>query len=62
MVSFKPDDKSVMTYVAYYWKAFQQYAQAEVAARRVGNMVGRERALDEKRMNFVRARAVPSTT
>jgi hypothetical protein len=43
MVSFKPDDKSVMTYVAYYWKAFQQYAQAEVAARRVGNMVARER-------------------
>jgi actinin alpha len=52
MVSIKPDEKSVMTYVAYYWKAFQQYAQAEVAARRVGNMVGRERALDEKRINF----------
>lgn len=52
MVAFNPDEKSVMTYVAYYWKAFQQYAQAEVAARRVGNMVGRERALDEKRINF----------
>eukprot|EP01049_Picozoa_sp_SAG25_P015754 SAG25_NODE_3325_length_1129_cov_0.994175_2_plen_242_part_01 len=52
MVAFNPDEKSVMTYVAYYWKAFQQYAQAEVAARRVGNMVARERALDEKRINF----------
>lgn len=24
MVKAKPDDKSVMTYVAYYWKAFQR--------------------------------------
>jgi actinin alpha len=52
LVKFKPDDKSVMTYVAYYWKAFQQYAQAEVAGRRVANMVGRERALDEKRYGY----------
>eukprot|EP01048_Picozoa_sp_COSAG05_P002785 COSAG05_NODE_120_length_17734_cov_79.637823_19_plen_517_part_00 len=52
MVKFQPDDKSVMTYVAYYWKAFQQYAQAEVSARRVTNMVVRERALDEKRLTY----------
>jgi hypothetical protein len=46
-----------MTYVAYYWKAFQQYAQAEVAGRRVSNMVGRERALDEKRLTYESAAA-----
>ena len=27
MVKAKPDDKSVMTYVAYYWKAFQDMNQ-----------------------------------
>ena len=33
-------------------QAFQQYQQAEQAVRRVASMVGRERQLDNKRIDF----------
>jgi Ca2+-binding EF-hand superfamily protein len=34
--SVKPDDKSVMTYVAYYWKKFASSNKAQKSARMVG--------------------------
>lgn len=36
MVNFKPDEKAVMTYVAYYWKKFASSNKAEKAAKRIG--------------------------
>jgi len=38
MVDFKPDDKSVMTYVAYYWKKFASSNKTQKSARKVGKV------------------------
>jgi len=38
MVDFKPDDKSVMTYVAYYWKIFSSSNKTQKSARKVGKV------------------------
>jgi len=38
MVDLKPDDKSVMTYVAYYWKKFASSNKTQKSARKVGKV------------------------
>src|SRR5690606_29926562 len=43
MVSYKPDDKSVMTYIAYYWKKFAASNKEQKAARKVAKVAKNQR-------------------
>jgi len=52
MVSYKPDDKSVMTYVAYYWKKFASSNKTEKAARKVGRVAKNLRTNEEMETDY----------
>ena len=41
------DEKSMMTYLSYYWKAFAALASSENAARRIAKLVAYEKQNDE---------------
>ena len=43
----RPDEKSVMTYVAFFWKEFASTKRKQLAAERIGLAVQREIALGE---------------
>jgi len=43
MVDCKPDDKSVMTYVAYYWKKFASSNKTQKSARKIGKVAKNQR-------------------
>ncbi|KAK3286241.1 hypothetical protein CYMTET_6198 [Cymbomonas tetramitiformis] len=46
------DDKSMMTYLSYFWKVFAAMQQGEMAARRVANMVEIEQASERLRNSY----------
>jgi len=52
MVSYKPDEKSVMTYVAYYWKKFASSNKTEKAARKVGRVAKNQRTNEEMESDY----------
>ncbi|KAK3266926.1 hypothetical protein CYMTET_24486 [Cymbomonas tetramitiformis] len=41
------DEKSMMTYVSYYWKAFASMQLTEAAARRLAKLASYEKAIDD---------------
>mmetsp|Transcript_46350 Transcript_46350/g.75646 ORF Transcript_46350/g.75646 Transcript_46350/m.75646 type:complete len:865 (+) Transcript_46350:135-2729(+) len=45
MVNQKPDDKSVLAQVAFYWKKFAAEKTAEVATKRISKLIEREKSL-----------------
>lgn len=54
MVNFRPDDKSVMTYVAYYWKRFASSRKAEQSAKKIAKISKRERELRDMEHDYER--------
>jgi actinin alpha len=54
MVNFKPDEKAVMTYVAYYWKKFASSNKADKAAKRIGNAAKKQRDLEQLQHDYER--------
>jgi len=44
MVSMRPDEKSVMTYVSFFWKVFAANKRKKIAAERITNVLQRELA------------------
>ena len=48
----RPDEKSVMTCLSYFWKCFASMKSTEMASRRVGKLVKVERANHEVRTAF----------
>jgi len=43
IVEIKPDEKIVMTYVSYFWRAFATSQKTELAGRRIGKVVTRSK-------------------
>jgi len=59
MVKYKPDDKAVMAYVAYYWKKFSSNQKAEKAAKKIGAAAKKQKELEAMQHEYeVRARAL----
>lgn len=54
MVSYKPDDKSVMTYVAQYWRKFASRQKESVAGEKIANIADRARSNEEMRNDYER--------
>jgi len=54
MVRVRPDDKSVMTYVAYYWKRFASSRKAEQSAKKIAKISKRERELRDMEHDYER--------
>eukprot|EP00761_Pharyngomonas_kirbyi_P011626 gb/GECH01011652.1/.p1 GENE.gb/GECH01011652.1/~~gb/GECH01011652.1/.p1 ORF type:complete len:868 (+),score=306.88 gb/GECH01011652.1/:1-2604(+) len=52
MVSVKPDDKSVMTYVAQYWKKFASKQKEQTAGDKVANIANRQRSNQEMQNDY----------
>ena len=52
MIKYTPDDKSVMTYVAYYWKRFASSNRAEKAGRKLAKVVKREKELEQLKNDY----------
>ncbi|KAL9652530.1 hypothetical protein ABK040_000100 [Willaertia magna] len=52
MIKFTPDDKAVMTYVAYYWKRFASSNRAEKAGRKLAKVAKRERELENMKHDY----------
>eukprot|EP00126_Sphaerothecum_destruens_P015255 Sdes_comp9192_c0_seq1m664 len=48
----KPDERSVMTYVASYYHYFSQFAKTETAARRVAKVIEFSRETDEMKVEY----------
>ncbi len=42
MMSHKPDEKSVMTYISFFWKEFASTKRKQLAAAAIGQVVARE--------------------
>nr|CAG4714688.1 unnamed protein product [Naegleria fowleri] len=54
MIKFTPDDKAVMTYVAYYWKKFASSNRAEKAGRKLAKVAKREQELNDMKNDYER--------
>lgn len=54
MIKYKPDDKSVMAYVAYYWKKFAGSAKNEKAAKLIGGALKKQKELQEQEHDYER--------
>lgn len=52
MVNYKPDDKAVMTYVAYFWKKFSQGQKADKAAKRIGNAAKKQKEIEDQKQDY----------
>lgn len=52
MIKFTPDDKSVMTYVAYYWKRFASSNRNEKAGRKLAKVAQREQELNNMKNDY----------
>eukprot|EP01027_Heterolobosea_sp_BB2_P013428 GEZU01019384.1.p2 GENE.GEZU01019384.1~~GEZU01019384.1.p2 ORF type:complete len:787 (+),score=478.59 GEZU01019384.1:192-2552(+) len=48
----KSDEKSVMTYVAYYWRTFASSKKNEIAGQRVAKLANRQRANEELQKDY----------
>jgi len=53
----KSDEKSVMTYVAYYWKTFASSKKAEIAGKRIGAFADRQQKNAEMAAEYERRAA-----
>jgi actinin alpha len=54
MVNFKPEDKSVMTYVAYYWKKFASSNKNEILGKKISKVAQSQRELEEMQHDYER--------
>jgi len=52
MVNFRPEDKSVMTYVAYYWKRFAAGNKAELAGKKIAKIAQTKRELEQMQHDY----------
>jgi len=57
MVSMKPDEKSVMTYISLFWKLFAGSKRKRLAGERVTHVVQREQSYSEMQSAFTKASA-----
>jgi actinin alpha len=55
MVSMRPDEKSVMTYVSMFWKEFAANKRKNLAGERIADVVRREQALEDMSAQYVTA-------
>jgi len=54
MIKYRPDEKNVMTYVAYYWKRFAGARKAEQSAKKIAKISKRERELRDMEHDYER--------
>jgi len=55
----KPDERSIMTYVASYFHAFANSQKGEVAGRRIGKLISLARQIEQLKDEYtLRARAL----
>lgn len=54
MVNFKPEDKSVMTYVAYYWKKFASSNKNEILGKKISKVAQSQRELEQMQHDYER--------
>jgi len=54
MVNFRPEDKSVMTYVAYYWKRFAAGNKADLAGKKIAKVAGTQKELEQMQHDYER--------
>jgi Ca2+-binding EF-hand superfamily protein len=47
MVNYRPEDKSVMMYVAYYWKKFAAGNKAELAGKKISKITSTQKELEQ---------------
>uniref|UniRef100_A0A7S0LN62 Calmodulin n=1 Tax=Coccolithus braarudii TaxID=221442 RepID=A0A7S0LN62_9EUKA len=52
MVTMRPDEKSVMTYVSFFWKAFAANKRKNMAGERITHVVQREQAYADMQMQY----------
>ena len=52
MIDIKPDERSVITYVAQYYHVFASSQKAEVAGRRIGNLIDMNKQHDEMKRDY----------
>uniref|UniRef100_A0A7S0JEU1 Calmodulin n=1 Tax=Calcidiscus leptoporus TaxID=127549 RepID=A0A7S0JEU1_9EUKA len=52
MVTMRPDEKSVMTYVSFFWKAFAANKRKNMAGERITHVVQREQAYAEMQAQY----------
>ena len=54
MVTMRPDEKSVMTYISLFWKEFAANKRKNVAGERITDVVRREQALEDLTAQYIR--------
>merc|ERR1719345_29617 len=54
MVTMRPDEKSVMTYISLFWKEFAANERKNVAGERITDVVRREQALEDLTAQYIR--------
>lgn len=52
MVNYRPEDKSVMTYVAYYWKRFAAGNKADLAGKKIAKIAQTKRELEQMQHDY----------
>lgn len=55
MVMMRPDEKSVMTYVSFFWKAFAANKRKKIAGERITKVVQREQAYADLQSQYLLA-------
>lgn len=53
MVAMRPDEKSVMTYVSFFWKAFAANKRKKIAGERITKVVQREQAYADLQAQYL---------